>query len=75
MTVNDLVREIEQICGEEVSSKVYMKKSLLGYFGSSIIITNINGQPNFVTFKQNASDTLHTFYEWPKIPFLRFNKI
>ena len=48
-------------------STVYTKKTLLGYFGSSIIVTNINGQPNFVTFKQNASEILHTFYERPKI--------
>ena len=67
VTVNDLVREMEQICGEEVFRTVYTKKRLLGYFGSSIIVTNINGQPNFVTFKQNASEILHTFYERPKI--------
>ena len=66
VTVNDLVREMEQICGEEVFSTVYTKKRRLGYFGSSIIVTNINGQPN-VTFKQNASEILHTFYERPKI--------
>ena len=52
VTVNDLVREMEQICGEEVFRTVYMKKRRLGYFGSSIIVTNINGQPNFVTLKE-----------------------
>ena len=31
-----------------------------------VIITEINGKPNVVTFRSNAASILHKFYERPK---------
>ena len=43
-----------------------MKTKLLKHFGNSIIITEINGKQNVVTFRNNASTILQKFYERPK---------
>jgi len=44
----------------------YMKDSLLGHFGSDIIITEINGKNNVVTFRKTCDTILHDFYSAPK---------
>ncbi|CAC5381252.1 unnamed protein product [Mytilus coruscus] len=42
-----------------------MKKRLQTYFGSDIIITEVNGKPNIVTFRRTASSILNEFYRRP----------
>ena len=44
----------------------YMKSSLLNHFGSDIIITEIKGKRNIVTFKRTCDTILHDFYNAPK---------
>ncbi len=36
------------------------------YFGTEVLITEINGKANVVTFRSTASSVLHKFYEQPK---------
>ncbi|CAC5391483.1 unnamed protein product [Mytilus coruscus] len=47
-------------------SSKYMKRKLLDHFGPSIVIVEINGKPDAVTFKMTASEILHEFYNQPK---------
>lgn len=44
----------------------YMKEKLLGHFGDRIIITEINGKLNVVTFRSTAYNIIHDFYNQPK---------
>lgn len=44
----------------------YMKDQLLHHFGDKIIIAQINGKPNVVTFRGVASSILHDFYHQQK---------
>ena len=62
MSLSDLVSEMEKLCGTEAYSSVYMKKKLLEHFGDSIMISEVNGKPNIVTFKSTAHGILHSFY-------------
>ena len=41
----------------------HMKTRLKEYFGNKIIITDINGKPNVITFYSTASATLQQFYQ------------
>lgn len=64
-SVSDLVQAMEDICGDKAYSVVHMKKRLQTYFGSDIIITEVNGKPNIVTFRRTASSILNEFYRRP----------
>ncbi|CAG2190145.1 unnamed protein product [Mytilus edulis] len=64
-SVSDLVQAMEDICGDKAYSVVHMKKRLQTYFGSDIIITEVNGKPNIVTFRRTASSILNEFYRGP----------
>ncbi|KAI0235012.1 hypothetical protein LSAT2_014604 [Lamellibrachia satsuma] len=44
-----------------------MKGKLTEHFGDIIVITNINGKADVVTFKSTASNILNRFYEAPKL--------
>ena len=47
-------------------SFTYMKKKLLEYFGKSIVIAEIIGKQNVVTFGSTVSEIIHNFYTQPK---------
>lgn len=64
-SVSDLVQAMEDICGDKAYSVVHMKKRLQTFFGSDIIITEVNGKPNIVTFRRTASSILNEFYRRP----------
>ncbi|CAC5381111.1 unnamed protein product [Mytilus coruscus] len=64
-TISDLVQAMEEICGEKAYSVVHMKKRLQTHFGSDIIITEINGKSNIVTFRRTTSSILNKFYRRP----------
>ncbi|XP_052771710.1 uncharacterized protein LOC128211218 [Mya arenaria] len=63
LTINDLVVQMELLCGEDAYRSVYMKKKILDYFGGSVIITELNGKANVVTYKSEAHSILHNFYK------------
>ena len=71
-TVNDLIDRMRSFIAEEnceAYSFPYMKKQLLKYFGDRIIITEINGKPNVVTFQSTACRILYDFHtQNPKDP-------
>ncbi|XP_053404320.1 uncharacterized protein LOC128558588 [Mercenaria mercenaria] len=51
------------ICGEDNSySTTYMKRRMLEHYGNSIIITELNGKSNVVTFRSRAHAILHNYY-------------
>lgn len=66
ITVIDLIEKMKERCGTLAYSAVHMKNKLENHFGDSIIITEINGKQNVVTFRTNASAILQAFYERPK---------
>ncbi|CAC5419298.1 unnamed protein product [Mytilus coruscus] len=39
-----------------------MKKKILDYFGKSVLFTEEEGKPSILTFQDNISSILHTFY-------------
>ena len=63
LTVNDLTDKMRDLCGENAYSSVYMRRKLLDHFGDSVIISELNGKPNVVTFKSKAHAILHSFYK------------
>ena len=40
-----------------------MKKKIIEHFGESVVITELNGKHNVVTFKSTAHSILHSFYK------------
>lgn len=46
----------------EAYGRSHMKTKLLEYFGEKIIITDINGKPNVVTFRTTATAILQEFH-------------
>ncbi|CAG2218591.1 unnamed protein product [Mytilus edulis] len=63
ISIADVVREMEKICGvENTYSIVHMKKKILDYFGKSVLFTEEEGKPSILTFRDNISSILHTFY-------------
>ena len=66
ITINDLVTKMREYCGDECYIPVHLKQKILEYFGKEVLITEINGKANVVTFRSAASSVLHKFYEQPK---------
>ena len=65
LTIVDLVKKMEEILedtGFEPYSLSYMKSRLLEHFKDKIIVTEINGKHNVVTFLSTAKCILHEFY-------------
>ena len=46
----------------EAYGRSHMKTKPLEYFGDKIIITDINGKPNIVTFRTTATAILQKFH-------------
>ena len=65
ITVIDLVEKMEE-CLSDTNSEPYgrqhMKTKLFEYLGGKIIITDINGKPNEVTFRTTAATILQEFH-------------
>lgn len=60
----DLVRETEKLCGvDNAYSVIHMKKKVQEYFGDSIVLTEQDGKPSVLTFRDNVSSILHDFLE------------
>ena len=57
---------MEEYCGEDSYTPKYMKKRVIKHLGDDVIVTEINGKPNVVTFCSNAASILHKFYERSK---------
>ena len=66
LSVVDLVNIMSERCGNDSYSSVYMKKKMLEYFGDNIIIAEVNGKQDVVTFKSEAHAILHAFYKRSK---------
>ena len=65
ITVGDLVEKMEEYLNNTDSEAYgwsYMKTKLLEHFGDKIIITDINGKPNVVTFRTTATAILQEFH-------------
>ena len=69
ITIGDLIEKMKYYL-EDSQSEAYgfshMKDCMLEHFGTRIIITDINGKPNVVTFRGVASTMLHDFYHQKK---------
>ena len=66
ITVIDLVNKMKEITNSEAYSPVHMKRKLTEHFGNDIIITDIQGIPNVVTFRRTATSILQAFYQRQK---------
>ncbi len=68
-TINDLIDSMKTYPGESGSmpySFMYMKQKIEDHYGDSIIIAEINGKSNVVTFTATASKILCDFHEQSK---------
>ncbi|VDI26391.1 Hypothetical predicted protein [Mytilus galloprovincialis] len=63
LTVKDLVDRMKALCGDEAYSQPYMKQKVQEHYRTSILITELNGKENVVTFRQTASTIIHNFYK------------
>lgn len=69
MTINSLINKMREFLDDtnlEPYGFTHMKEKLLDHFGDRIIITEINGIQNIVTFRGTASVILNDFYQQPK---------
>ena len=66
-TVNELIEKMKFYLpeGPEPYGFTHMKSCLMDYFGDNIIITEINGKPNVVTFRHTAASIINEFYSQP----------
>ena len=63
ISIVDLVREMEKLCGvDNTYSVIHMKKKVQEYFGDSIVLTEQDRKPSVLTFRDNVSSILHDFY-------------
>ncbi len=65
VTVNDLIEKMsEYLEGSDISAYSHptMKSKLEEHFGNDIIITEINGKQNVVTFRSTAESVLQKFH-------------
>ncbi len=65
VTISDLIQRMKlNLAGTEHSEYSYphMQQKLSEYFGDRIILTEINGKPNLVTFRSKAKQVLYDFY-------------
>lgn len=65
ITVGDLVEKMEEYLNNtdsEAYGRSHMKTKLLEHFGDKIIITDIDGKPNVVTFRATAMAILQEFH-------------
>ncbi len=68
-TINDLIDSMKTYLGESGSmpySFTYMKQKIQDHYGDSIIIAEINGKSNVVTFTARACKILCDFHEQSK---------
>ena len=61
-SVHDLVLKMEELIPGCAYSAVYMKKRLKEHYKDRVVITELNGVSNIVTFKETASSILNDFY-------------
>ena len=68
-TISDLVKKMQEYSKNESESFTvkHMKRRLEEYFGNSIVISNINGKADVVTFRSTAAVILQAFYDAPKL--------
>ncbi|KAL5022362.1 hypothetical protein ScPMuIL_001517 [Solemya velum] len=65
-TVSDLFDRMSKICSDPYGP-TYIRQKLAEHLGDSVVISNINGKDNVVTFRTTAAKILQTFYENPKM--------
>lgn len=54
-SIADLVREMEELCCvDNTYSVVHLKRKIKEYFGKSILLTEEEGKPSVLTFRDNA---------------------
>jgi len=68
-TVNDLILRMAQNLGQdnEPYSFKYMKEMLHEHFGENIVITDISGIANVVTFRRKAASILTKFFQQSRL--------
>ena len=68
-TIPDLIEKMgEFLAGTDCTPYgfTYMKECIQKHFGQDIIIAEINGKENVVTFRHRASAIIHEFHQMPK---------
>lgn len=68
-TIHDLTSKMQDFLADtnyDAYGFTYMKQKLVNHFGNRIIMTEINGMRNVVTFRHTAYSILQDFYNQPK---------
>lgn len=66
VTIIDLIRKMKEFTGGDCYSHSKMKEELKKHFGDEIIITEMDGKANVVTFQRTTWSILHSFYSTPE---------
>ncbi|CAC5381294.1 unnamed protein product [Mytilus coruscus] len=66
ITIKELVDKMNDSCGEQAYSSVYLKRKLKNHFKDDILIRDISGKSSIVTLRDNATTILQNFYHRPK---------
>ena len=68
-SINDLTNKMQEFLdgtGYQAYTGKYMKQKMQDHFGDKIIVAEVNGKANIVTFRSTASSILSEFYHQPK---------
>ena len=67
-TVNNMIDKMAEYLppDETAYGFTYMKACLQNHFGDTIVITELNGKPNVVTFRHKAASIISDFYSRPQ---------
>jgi len=63
ISLYELISEMKVLCGDEAYSVVYMKKKIIEHFGGAVMISEMNGRKDVVTFRSTADAVLYAFYK------------
>ena len=67
--INDLTNKMQEFLngtGYQTSTGKYMKQKMQDHFGDKIVIAEVNGKANIVTFRSTASSILTEVYHQPQ---------
>lgn len=63
LTLTELVKVMEDICGDRAYSKVHLNKKLKDHFGDQISICTLAGKESKITWTPTSSTIIHEFYK------------
>ena len=57
---------MKDLCGDKAYSLVWMKQKLKDHYGDSILISELHGKSNVITFRKTAASIFYNSYKQSK---------